>query len=335
MSTAYIGLKMGSTTTYIYKPGNGIVLREPTLVAVPTNPKVKEITAVGKEAKDLIGRVSENTSIISPIVDELIQYEDLTISMLKTFLKKVFPSRSFGLNIKAIVCTQLGLSPDEQKQLERVCFKAGIADVYLVPDVLCYALGAGIDISINNSAMVVNIGGNTTNIATISNNTIIDGYNLTIGGSILNIAIAKYIDETYGIKISQNQAEKIKVEICSLFDTYDASISITGIEKLSNSKKEITINADEIYPIVEHYYGKIAESIQAVIESSKPEVVSDIAKNGIYFYGGGTQIVGFERFMFNKLQFKINISENQRLNIIGTGELIKFPQLLKKILKNN
>lgn len=335
MSTYYIGLRMGSTTTCIYKSGNGIVLDEPSLIAMPTNPKIKDVKAIGIDAKRIIGKTPENITIYSPISSSVIQYEDLAILMLKGFLRKVFPTKSIGQNIKAVVSTPLGITPKEKKTFEITCFKAGIADVYLVPDVICYAIGNGIDIQNDTASMIVNIGGDTTNIAIISNYSIIKGYNLTIGGTLINVAIAKYIEETYNISTSKEQAERIKLEICSLLKNYNASIEIVGINKKTLLKENITITSSELYPIIEHYYGKIIETVISIIESNDPAVITDISKNGIYFYGEASQIIGFEKFFTEQTTFKANISDNSRTNMLGTGELIKYPQLLKNILKNN
>lgn len=335
MSTTFIGLKLSSTTTCIYKSGNGIVLKEASLIAMPTNPKIKEPKAIGNDAKKLIGKTGENLTVYSPISNGIIQYDELAVLMLKGFLKKVFPVKSFGENIKAVLCVPLGLSASEKKQFEIACFKSGIADVFIVPDIISFALGSGIDIKSETSAFIVNIGGDTTNIASVSNLSIINGYNLNIGGSIINIAIAKFIEENHGLHISAEQAERLKIEICSLFENYSASTTIVGIDKNTNLKQEISITATELYPIINHYYSKIAEMIGSVIQSSDPEIIADISRNGIYFYGGASHIVGLEKFMFDKLKFKINISDNQYSNLLGIAELIKYPQMLKKIIKNN
>ncbi len=334
MSTFYIGLKFGSTTTCIYKSENGIVLKEASLIAMPTNLKSRDVKALGNDAKRLIGRVPANITIISPISNGIIQYEDLAVLMLKGFLKKVFPTKSLGQNIKAIVTVPIGLSPAEKKQYETLCYKAGIADAYLVPDVISYAIGNGIDIQSEISNLIVSIGGDTTNIATISNYSIINGYTLSIGGNIINVAIAKYIEETYNIFISAEQAEHLKYEICSLFETYSIDYDIIGLNKSTQLKETITINSSEIYPIVKHYYQKIAEAINSIIQSSDPEVISDISKNGIYFYGSAAAMIGLEKFMTEQTSFKINSPDTSRSNMLGTGVLIKYPQLLKKILKN-
>ena len=335
MSTFYIGINFGSTTTCIYKSGNGIVLKEASLIAMPTNLKIKDVKAIGNDAKRLIGRVPDNISIYSPISNGVIQYEDLAVLMLKGFLRKIFPTRSFGQNIKAIVSIPLGLSPAEKKQFEIVCYKAGIADVFLVPNILCYAIGNGINIQDNSTNLIVDIGGDITDIATVSNGSIIKGFTLSIGGSIINVAIAKYIEETYNIKIGNEQAEHIKHEICSLFENYSAGMEITGLNKSTQLKEKFEIKSEELFPIIDHYYGKIAEAIGSLIQASDPAVISDISQNGIYLYGGAASIIGIEQYMSDKLSFNVNLADTVSTNILGTGELIRYPQLLKKILKNN
>lgn len=335
MSTSYLGIKLGSTTTYIYKPGNGIVLREASMIAISSNLKFKDVKAVGNDAKKLIGKTAEDVKIYSPIVNGIVEYEEYAILMLKEFLKKIYPIKKIGHNIKVVLCTPLGITPAEKKSLEIVCFKAGIADVYLVPDIICYALGNGIDIQNDLSQFIVNIGGDTTNIATISNYTIIKGYNFAIGGELINIAIAKYIEEIYNVYVSLEQVDKLKLEICSLFENYSASMEILGVSKITQSKEKLLITATELYPIIQYYYLKIADAINSIIQELDPIVVEDIMRNGIYFYGGATRIVGLERFMAEHTGLKIHFSNISKSNIVGTGELIKYPQLLKRILKNN
>lgn len=333
MSTQYIGLKLGSINTSIFKAGNGLVLKESSLIAMPTNPKNKEIYAVGENARKIKDRLPQNIMVYSPISNGIIQYEDLALLMLKTFIKKVFPTKTFGQNIKAIVCTPIGLSPEERKTFELTCYKSGIADVYLIPEVLCLAIGTGIDLQNEKANMIVDIGGDKTDIAIISNYNIISAYNISIGGAIINTAIMKYINETYKLVIGNEQAEQIKTEICSLIKNYYATIDVDGYNYTTNEKETITINSTELYPIIEHYYGKIATVINSIIKNSDPQVITDITENGINFFGESSSMIGLDKFYQKYTSFKINLSNNPNANMIGTGELIKYPQLLHKILK--
>lgn len=333
MSTQYIGLKLGSINTSIFKSGNGLVLKEASLIAMPTNPKNKEIYAVGDNAKKIRDRLPQNIVVYSPISNGLIQYEDLALLMLKSFIKKVFPNKTFAQNIKAILCTPIGLSPEEKKTFELTCYKAGIADVYLVPEVICQAIGTGIDIQNEKANMIVDIGGNVTNIAIISNYNIISAYNVSIGGAIMNSAIIKYINETYKLVISNEQAEQIKIEICSLIDNYFAQIDVDGYNYIKNTKETITITSTELFPIIQHYYGKIATVINSVIKQSDPQVISDLTENGIYFFGESSSMIGLDKFYQKNTSFKVTVTNNPNANMLGTGELIKYPQLLHKIMK--
>lgn len=333
MSTQYIGLKLGSTNTSIYKPGNGLVLKEASLIAMPTNPKNKEIYAVGDNAKLIKDRLPQNVAVYSPITNGVIQYEELATLMLKSFVRKIFPNKTLGRNIKALVCIPIGLSPDEKKSLELTCYKSGIADVTLIPEVICHAIGSAIDIQNEKACMIVDIGGNITDIAIISNFGIIDAFNISIGGEIINSAIIKYINETYKIVIGNKQADKIKIEICALIENYQAQIEVTGYNYLTNTKENINITSTELYPIIKHYYGKIASVINSVIKNNDPQVISDINENGIYFLGEASTMIGLDKFFQKATSLKTITANNLNSSMVGAGELINHPQLLHKILK--
>lgn len=334
MSAHYIGLKIGSSNTTIFKSGNGLVLKEASMIAMPTNPKNKDVFAVGNNAKRLKDRLPQNIVVYSPISNGTIGYEDLALLMLKEFLKKVFPNKTIGQNIKAILCTPLGLSPEEKKAFELTCYKAGIADLYLIPEVICSAIGNGLNIQSEKANMIVDIGGDSTNIAIISNNTIVSAYNVSIGSSIINSAIIKYVNETHNIVISNEQAEQIKLDICSLMENYHASIDIDGYNYLTNLKEQITITSSELSPIIKHYYGKIATIINSIIKQSDSQIIEDLNENGIHFFGGGSTAIGLDKFYQKHTSFKARIAINSNASMLGAGELISHPQLLHKLMKS-
>lgn len=335
MATCFIGLRLGSYNTWIFKPGNGIVLKEPSLIAMTTNLKEKEIRAVGINAKNLMGRHPANITIFSPISNGVIQFEELAVLMLKEYLKKIFPVRSFSFKIKTILAVPLGISNEEKKQLEVVCYKAGINEVYLVPEVMCYALANNIDIKSKNSQFFVNIGSDTTSISIVSNYTIIKGFNISIGGSIINVGIKKYIEDKFNIKISQEQAEQLKIEIGSLFENYSGKQNVIGINTKTKLKEQVTINSADLLPTIFYFYSKIADAIKSILASSRPEIISDVTKIGINYYGGSTEIAGFENFMIKQIGYKVNLIQTPNPLIVGTKNLINNPEELKKILKNN
>ena len=334
MSTQFIGLKLGSINTTIYKSGNGLVLSESSMIAMPTNPKNKDVFAVGNEAKKLKDRPPQNIIVYSPISNGVIQYDDLALFMLKIFIKKVFPYKSIGQNIKAVLCTPLGLSSEERKSFELTCYRAGIADIYLIPEVICSAIGTGINIQDEKANMLVDIGGDSTNIAIIANTNLISAYNLSIGGAIINTAIIKYINETYNIIISNEQSEQIKLEVCTLIDNYEATIDIDGYNYLTSNQERVTLSSSELFPIIKHYYGKIATVINSIIKQSEPQIIADITENGIYYFGGASSIIGLDKFYQKATSFKSKITTNINACMSGVGELVSHPQLLHKLIKN-
>ncbi|MBQ8425194.1 MAG: rod shape-determining protein, partial [Clostridia bacterium] len=321
--------------TLIYKQGAGVVLKEPSLIAMSSNIKDKEVKAVGSDAHNLLTRTPKNITVYSPISKGVIHYEELVVLMLKEFLKKVFPVKTFGQKIKAILCVPLGITQDEKKQFEIACYKSEITEVYIVPEVFTYAIGNKIDIKSKTSQFFVNIGADTTSISIISNYTILSGYNISIGGSIINSGIVRFIENNYLIKISQEQAEELKIEIGSLFENYDAKMTIVGINTLTNNKEELVVRASDIYPVTSYYFSKIAEAIKSIIASCKPEIVSDITRFGINYYGGSIEIAGFEQFMNSKTGIKVKFIERPKHEIFGVKNLINNTERLRKILKNN
>lgn len=331
MATTIIGLKLGSNISWIYKPNCGMVLCEPTMIAISTSLKNKEVKAVGFDAKKLIGRTPENVSLFSPIVGGLIQYEELTSLLIKEFLNKIFIVKKFNQKIKAVLFVPECLNYEEKKQYESCCYKAGINEVVLVPEVLCYDIG-NLNFDQNNHAnLYVNIGYDQTNIVIVSNNTIINAYSLSIGSSLINIAIKKYIEDKYFIKIGHGQDNFIREEICSLFENYNASLNINGFNTKTQTKQQITIFSNEFYPILSYYYGKISESIKSILLSSDPIIISDVTNNGINFLGSGSEIAGLELFIMKTIGYMSNIISDKEYEKVGLKKIIDSPTLLKKI----
>lgn len=333
MATTTIGLKLGSNISWICTENGSKVLCEPTMIAISTNLKNKEVKAVGYEAKNLIGRVPENVSLFSPISNGVIQYEELVSMLIKEFLNKIFIVKKFNQKIRALLFIPECLNYNEKKQYEVCCYKAGINEVILVPEVLCYDIGNSELKNNSLSKLYVDIGYDQTNISIISNNSIVNAYSLSIGCSIIDIAIKKYVEDKYFIKIGMSQADFIRNEICSLFENYDASLNILGLNTKSKQKQQIVINSNEFFSILAYYYGKIAESIKTILLSSDPIIISDITTTGIYIYGGGSETPGLELFILKSIGYFSNNIKDKNFDCNGVKKLIESPQLLKNILK--
>ena len=334
MSKQLIALKLGSTTTTIFKQGEGLVLKEPSMIAVSGYLKSREIKAIGNEAKRMQGRTSGNVSVISPINAGVITDSELATAMLKGFLKRIFPKQLFKPNIKAILCVPLGISINEKKTFEKVCYNAGIADVTLLPAVLCSPIGDNIPIHTNTGKLIVNIGGGCTNIAAIALNTIVTGVNISVGGTNINTAIEKLILEKYNLYISEGTADRIKQEVCSLLENNTASTEVQGVNASTKETETVVITSSDIYPIMVHYFSKIADAIASVIRSCPPDIASDITTHGIYLFGGHSQISGTSRFFRQKLKLAIHKSENAKTDIFGAAKLLDNPTQYNEILKS-
>ena len=334
MSKQLIALKLGSTVTTIFKQGEGLVLKEPSMIAVSGHLKSREIKAIGKDAKRMQGRTSGALSVVSPLNAGVISDSELATSMLKGFLKKIFPRTFIRPNIKALLCVPLGISVNEKKAFEKVCYNAGIADVTLIPAVICSAIGDEIPIGTSTGKLVVNIGGGCTNIAAIAMNSIVTGVNISVGGNNINTAIEKYIMERFGLFISDGTAERVKNEISSLLENNTATTEVQGVKTETRETESVVISSKDIYPIVSHYYSKIADAILSVINACPPDIANDITLGGIYVFGGHSQISGLTKFFKSKLKININISENAKTDIFGAAKLLDNPTQYHDIIKS-
>lgn len=333
MSKQLIALKLGSTVTTIFKQGEGLVLKEPSMIAIAGTIKSREIKAIGKEAKKMQGRTGGSATVVAPINQGVITDTELATAMLKGFLKKVMPRKLFKPNIKALLCVPLGISVAEKKAFEKVCYNAGIADVTLVPSIICSALGDNINISTSTGKLVVNIGGGCTNIAALSMNGILTGVCISVGGANINMAIEKYILENHGLFISDGTADRVKHEICSLLENDTASTEVQGVSAETKENQSIVLNSKDVYHITCYYYEKIAEAINSVISACPPDIIADINREGIYVFGSHSQLNGLTKFFKNKLGIPVILSENNKTDIVGAAKLLDNPTEFHDILR--
>jgi len=337
MATVMLAIKLGSSTTTIYRQGEGFLLSEPTLVAVTTSSHGREVIAVGGEAKRLQGKDGEGSQIgiISPVSEGVIVDSDLATAMLKEFVLKICPKKFIKPNIRALVCVPLGISLTERLAFEKVCYGAGISDCILIPSVICSAIGIGKDISAETANLVVSIGGGCTDIALIGQNMLINGVNIGMGGQNIDKAIEQQVLNNFNIVISDNMAERVKREIGSLYLNDFNEFTITGKDNVTKESKSVTITAMDIYPAIEHYYSKIAESISSLLAICSPEVVSEATNNGISFVGGDSKIVGIEKYYKTKLNIEVaSFVDAEDIEIIGASRLLEDLNALKHLLIN-
>ena len=333
MSKQLIALKLGSTTTTIFKQGDGLVLKEPSMIAVSGYLKSREIKAVGKDAKRMQGRTSGNISVISPVNAGVVTDTELASSMLKGFLKRIFPRTFLKPNIKAVLCVPLGISVEEKKAFEKTCYNAGIADVTLIPAIICSAIGDNIPINTSTGKLLINIGGGCTNIAAMAMNNVVTGVNISVGGANMNMAVEKYVLERFKIQISSGTSEKITKEVGSLLENNNATIEVQGVNIESKDSESVIVSSKDVYPIMVHYYSLICDAILSVITSCPPDIANDIKREGIYVFGGNAQISGLTKFLRERLKLNIFISENGKTDIFGAAKLLDNPTEYHDIIR--
>ena len=333
MSKQLIALKLGSTTTTIFKQGEGLVLREPSLIAVSGYLKSREVKAVGKNAQKMLGRTSGSVSVVSPINAGVVTDTELASAMLKGFLKKIFPRTFLKPNIKAVLCVPLGISVEEKKAFEKTCYNAGIADVTLIPAIICSAIGDNIPVNTSTGKLIINIGGGCTNIAAMAMNQIITGVNISVGGTNINTAIEQYVLERYKIHIGPAVSGKVTKEIGSLLENNTANFEVQGINLETKESESVVIYSKDIYPIVVHYYSLVSDAISSVINSCPPDITTDIMREGIYVFGALSQISGLAKFLRDKLKVNVFISENGKTDIFGAAKLLDNPTEYHDIIR--
>jgi rod shape-determining protein MreB and related proteins len=329
-------IELGSSNTCIFEKGAGLVLKEASLVAFTRKNKKIIVKEVGNKAKKMIGKTSESIWVESPIKNGVIINKDLAELMLRSFLSKIFGNRKFLPRLKILFVCNCAIDGKEKREFETLGYNIGASIVNFVPSVITSAYGGGLDINESYGKMIVNIGADTTQIGVISLGSIVTGYSVALGGSVIDSAIVKYVYDNYNTIISESSAEKIKCEIGSLYNTDVSNIEFIGVDALTRATRTDVIFAKDLYPVIEIAYNKICSAIQIVINEISPDLVGDIAQNGIYVCGGGALMTGTEEYFRRQLRLNITIFENsQDVSILGGGKLLSDKSLLENICDNN
>ena len=336
MATIDIAIDMGSSNTVIYKRGSGIVLREPSVVCLQMGAKHAKIKEIGSKAKKMQGRTGENITVVYPICEGVVKNVDLAIVMLKYFISKVIPQGAFRPKIRAILCVPCGLSSEELNDYDKVMYGAGVGRLHIIPSILAAAIGDELKTSQARGSIVVNIGGGTTEVAVISLNSIVSGCSVAVGGRLMDTALIEYIQKVYNIRISELSAEKIKCDIASLYENDKSNIEFSGADVSSNRPVSDVIGAKDVRNAVISFYDDVIKTIEAVINTCKPDIIADITQVGAVVSGGGANITGLENYFRKILNMPIIVSDQAENSVIlGAGKLLNDEYLLNKILEEN
>lgn len=323
-----IGIDLGTATVLVYVKGKGIVLREPSVVAIDKN--TNKLLAVGEEARRMLGRTPGNIVAIRPLRDGVISDYDITERMLKYFLKKVCKNRIFKPRV--IICVPSGVTEVEERAVIDAALQAGARKTYLIEEPIAAAIGSGIDISKACGSMVVDIGGGTTDIAVISLGGTVVSSSIKVAGDKFDEAIVRYMRKKHNIMIGERTAEEMKIKIgCVYQREEEVSIDIRGRNLISGLPRTLTVTSTEMMEALEETVSHIVEAVHSVLEKTPPELVGDISTRGIVLTGGGGLIYGLDKLLQKKTGINVIVADDAISCVaVGTGKALDNIEVLQE-----
>ena len=326
-----MGIDLGTANTLVHVKGKGIMLREPSVVAIQRD--TGEVLAVGEEAKKMIGRTPGNIVAVRPMKDGVIADFDVTQAMLKYFIRKAMNTKSF-VRPRVVVGVPSGVTEVEKRAVVDAAMQAGAREAYLIEEPMAAAIGAGLPVEEAMGSMVVDIGGGTTEIAVISLGGIVTSRSIRIGGDEMDDAISQYIKKTYNLMIGERTSEAIKIEIGSaIVPAGDESMDIRGRDLVSGLPKTLTIKSSEIKEALSEPIQKIIEAVKGTLEKTPPELAADVMDHGIMMTGGGALLRNLDKLLSHETGMPVLVAEDA-LSCVGegTGKSLESIELLKRVV---
>lgn len=319
-----IGIDLGTANTLVYMKNKGIVLREPSVVAVDVSSDT--VLAVGLQAKDMIGRTPGSIVAVSPLKDGVIANFDITATMLKHFIRKTVKTSIFSKRPKVVVCIPAGVTEVEKRAVEDATRQAGARDVELIQEPMAAAIGAGLPVSEPTGNMVVDIGGGTSEIAIISLGDIVTSQSVRVAGNKFDEAIVAYIKKKYNLLIGERTAENIKIQIGSAFEyENEGTMEIKGRNLVDGLPKHIEITACEVREALSDSLMLIVDAIKSTLEKTPPELAADIIDRGIMLTGGGALLRGMDQLVSRETRMLVHVAENPLDCVVdGTGKRLEL-----------
>jgi len=329
-----MGIDLGTANTLVYLKEKGIVVNEPSVVAV--NKLTKEILAVGNEAKDMIGRTPGNIVAIRPMKDGVIADFDTTQAMLRYFINKAYPRSLFSPKPRVVVCVPSGVTEVEKRAVMEATIAGGARnrEAYLIEEPMAAAIGAGLPVEDPRGSMIVDIGGGTSEVAVISLGGIVTSTALRTAGDVLDSYIVNYIRKEYNLAIGERTAEELKIRIgCAFPKAVNNSLSIRGRDLSTGLPKTITVTSAEAMEAISEPVSAIIDTIKTTLETTPPELAADIMEDGITLSGGGALLSGLDKLIEKETDMKVNIA-HEPLNCVdkGTGMVLEHIDTLKSVL---
>ncbi len=336
--SADMAIDLGTANTLVYVKGRGIVLNEPSVVAIASRNGRQHVLAVGEEAKMMVGRTPGGIQAIRPLRDGVIADFEVAQEMIKHFIRKVHNRRSFAAP-QIIICVPSGSTPVERRAIQDAAESAGGRRVFLIEEPMAAAIGAGMPVTEPTGSMIVDIGGGTTEVAVLSLGGIVYATSVRVGGDKMDESIINYIRRTHNLLIGEATAEKIKKEIGSALvmpDSESVILSIKGRSLVNGVPKEIQVSQKQIAEALTEVVAAISEGVKTALESTAPELSADIVDRGIVMTGGGALLKNLEKVIASATGVPVFVAENP-LNcvVLGTGRALEEMEALRTVLVNS
>lgn len=328
-----IGIDLGTSTTLVYVKGTGVVLKEPTVVAI--NDITGEVLAVGATAKEMLGRTPDNIVAVKPLKGGVIANFYGTRMMLEEFISKAVKKSMFS-KPRVVICVPSGITDVEAMAVEQVANDAGAKEVYIMEEAMAAAIGAGIKVDSPEGSMIVDIGGGTTEVAVISLGGIVASNAIRIAGDNLDRDIIEYIKEKYNVIIGDNIAEEIKNTIGAAFSSMtEEKMQVKGRNLSTGLPDTVTVTTSDIQKAMSRVLEEIVKTINLTLEKTPPELAADIMERGIIVCGGGAYIKNIDRYISDSVGIPVLIANNPLECVVrGAGSSLSNIEVLKKAIKN-
>ncbi|MFA4889356.1 MAG: rod shape-determining protein [Candidatus Omnitrophota bacterium] len=325
-----IGIDLGTASTLVYVKGEGVVIREPSVVAIERG--TSHVLAVGSEAKRMLGRTPGNIVAIRPMKDGVITDFEITEAMLRYFIRKVRRGR-FQLNPRIVIAIPSGITEVERRAVKESAERAGGREVFLIEEPMAAAIGVGLPIQEPMGNMIIDIGGGTTEIAVISLAGIVFSKSIRIGGDEMDEAIIEYLKKTYNLMVGERTAEEIKISIGSAYPLEEEmSLEVKGRDLVVGLPKMVTVTSEEIRESLQEPLRAILEVTKISLERTPPELASDLIEHGIVLAGGGALLRGMDKLISEATGLPVHIAEDPLTAVAnGTGKVLDELHYLKKV----
>lgn len=328
-----LSIDLGTANTIVIAKGKGIIINEPSVVAIKKNRfGKKRMLAVGKEAKEMLGKTPDNIEAIRPLKDGVIADFDVAEEMIRHFIKKAHNRNSF-IRPRVIICVPYGLTQVERKAVKDSAFSAGARDVILVEEPKAAAIGAGLPIKEPKGNLVIDIGGGTTEIGVISLEGLVRSKSIKIGGDRFDQNVIDYMKKKYNLLIGERTGEEIKIQIGTAVPLeQELTMSIKGRDQLSGLLKEIEITSVDVREAIAEPLAEIGTALKEILEVTPPDLAGDIVENGIALTGGGALLKGLDIYLSKLVELPVFVAEDPLLAVArGTGEMLEDIELLQQV----